>query len=86
MRNLIERYIKNMSKEDIINFANSKNINLNQEELDFLYEFIKKNYESILSNPRLLDINRYQNKFTKENFDKITKVFNEYYTKYGKYL
>ncbi len=43
MFNIIERYINNMSKEDVNNFAIKKNINLNENELDFTDKVIKKN-------------------------------------------
>ena len=86
MYNLIERYITKMTKEDIKNFAIKKNIELSDEELEFTYTFIKKNYKNILSNPKLLDLERYKNNYTKENFSKITKVFQEYSQKYANYL
>ena len=40
MFNIVERYIQKMTKEDVNNFALSKNITLSSEELDFTYEFI----------------------------------------------
>ena len=81
MFNLIERYINRMTKEDINNFAISKDIHLSNEELDFTYDFVKKNYQSFLANPQ-----RYKDHYTKENFSKITKVFSEYFQKYSNYL
>ena len=76
MFNLIERYINRMTKEDVNNFAISKNINLSENELNFTYDFVKN----------LFNINRYKNNYTEENFSKITKVFNEYFQKYANYL
>ena len=86
MHSIIERFISRMTKEDINNFAISKDINLSENELDFTYNFVKKNYKEMLDNPQLFDINRYQNNYTKENFNKIVKVYNEYYNKYSYYL
>ena len=86
MYNIIERYIKNLSKEQVNNFALKNNVNLNGLELDFLYVFIKKNYKEVLANPSLLNLDRYKTKFTEENFVKIKKLFNEYLSKYGSYL
>ena len=86
MFNLIERYILKMTKEDINNFAKSKNINLSENELDFTYEFVKKNYKTMLNNPKLFHIERYRNNYTKENFSKITKVYNEYFQRYSNFL
>lgn len=86
MYNIIERYIKNLSKEQVNNFALKNNVNLSGLELDFLYVFIKKNYKEVLANPNLLNLDRYKTKFSEENFVKIKKLFNEYLSKYGSYL
>lgn len=75
-----------MTKDDVNNFALKKNINLNEDELNFTFNFIKKNYQAILANPKLLDINRYQNFYTNENFVKIKSVYQEFYQKYINYL
>ena len=86
MFNIIERYIKMMSKEDVNKFALKKNINLNEQELDFTYNFIKKNYKDYFNNPKVFDLERYRNIYTEENFSKITKVYKEYTQKYNNYL
>lgn len=86
MFNIIERYILKMTKEDVNNFALSKNIQLSEDELNFTYDFIKKNYKTFLGNPKLFSLERYQNFYTKENFSKITKVYNEYTQRYANYL
>ena len=74
MFNLIEKYIMKLTKDDINNFALKKNITLSEDELDFTYSFIKKNYQEMLKNPHLFDIDRYQNKYHGDNFNKIKKV------------
>ena len=86
MFNIIERYINNMSKEDVNNFAIKKNINLNEHELDFTYKFIKKNWDKILSNPNLLNLERYKSNYSLENYKRINELFNEYYSKYRRFL
>lgn len=86
MFNLISRYMNKITKDDINNFALNKNIYLSDEELLFTYEFIKKNWNQILSNPNMLNLDRYKNKYSEENFNKIKILFNEYYSKYHKYL
>lgn len=86
MFNIVERYMNNLKIEDVDKFAKSKNVNLSNEELTFTYEFVKKNYREILKNPKLFDLDRYQNKYSKENFGKIKKVFIEYFSKYQRFL
>ena len=82
MNMLIDRFMNNLTKEKVLEFANSKEVYLSEEELDFTYQFVKKNYKTILSNPSLLNMDLYKNKFSKENYIKINKIINEYYTKY----
>ena len=86
MFNLISRYMNKITKDDINNFALKKNIHLNEEELNFSYEFVKKNWNQILSNPNMLNLDRYKNKFSEDNFSKIKILFNEYYSKYHRFL
>jgi hypothetical protein len=86
MYQLIKRYMEKLTKEDVNNFAISKNIFLSPEELDFTYVFIKKNWEQVIKNPKLLNLDRYQNHFSRENFSKIKKLFIEYSSKYSSFL
>lgn len=86
MFNIIERYMAKITKEDVNNFAISKNCYLSSEELDFTYLFIKKNWREIIKNPNVFDIDRYKNKFSEENFKKIKQVYKEYFQRFGSML
>lgn len=83
---LIERYINNMSIHDLNNLAISKGIGLSKDELEFSYNYIKKNWKNVLSNYNLFDIDKYKDKFSEDNFIKIKKLIREYTIKYGNYL
>lgn len=82
MFNLVDKFMQNLNTEQVDNFAKSKNVFLSSEELSFTYTFVKKNYKEILKNPNLFDIDRYQSKYSEENFKKIKKVYIEYLSKY----
>ena len=86
MYNIIERYMSMLKKEDVFNFAVSNNIFLSNEELNFTYAFIKKNWQDIVKNPNLFEIERYKNKFSEENFKKVKQLFKEYHQKFGSFL
>lgn len=86
MYNLILRFMNKLTKEDVNNFAISKNVNLSSEELDFVYDFVKKNWEQVIKNPGLLNIDRYKDRFSPENFVKIKKLILEYSSKYQEFL
>ena len=86
MYNIIEKYMNMLKKEDVNNFDINKNIYLSNAELDFTYDFIKKNWKDIIKNPNMLDIDRYKSKFSPENFPKIKQLLKESIQKYGSYL
>lgn len=83
---LIERYINNLDIHDLNNLAISKGIAFSPEELDFSYRFIKQNWQTILANHGVFDIDKYKDQFSEENFVKIKKLIKEYTMKYSHYL
>ncbi len=86
MRNIINNFMNKLKLEDISNFATNKGIILSENELVFTYEFIKKNWESILGNPKLFNIDRYKSNYNPDNFIKIKRIYKEYLQKYSNYL
>ena len=86
MYTLIERYINKLSIDDLNNYLVKKDINLNEDELNFTYNFIKKNWNQILSDPNTFNINNYKDKYTSINFIKMNNLVKEVYFKYRKYL
>ena len=83
---LIERYINNLDIHDLNNLAISNGIAFSPEELDFSYRFIKQNWQTILANHGVFDIDKYKDQFSEENFVKIKKLIKEYTMKYSHYL
>ena len=86
MYNLIKAYMGRMTMNDVNNFAISKNIYLSPEELTFVYDFVSKNWEQVIRNPKLLNLDRYKDRFSEENFKKIKKLFLEYSARYSSYI
>ena len=78
MKKIIESYIINLTRDDINNFSIKNNINLSTSELDFVYFFIKNNYEEILNNPNGFDFNKYKGNFSEESFNKINTLISKY--------
>lgn len=83
---LIERYINKLSISDLNNLAFSKDIILSEDELNFSFSFIKKNWKTVLGNFSLFDFDKYKDNFSEENFIKIKALIKEYTIKYGSYL
>ena len=81
MFQLIKNYVSRMTKEDIVGFLSKNDIFLSDAELDFTYRFIKKNYEALYANPNV-DLSKYKQNYSEENFNKIMKLVSEYKAKY----
>lgn len=86
MFHIIERYINIMNKEDVKKFATKNNINLSEEELEFTFQFVKKNWKTILGNPNSFQFERYKNNYSEENYQKMNRLINEYRVKYQSFL
>ena len=76
--NIVDIYMSNLRKEDIVNFALKKDIRLSSDELDFTYDFIKKHYKEIMNDKYKYNFEDYRSKFSSENFEKINNLIKEY--------
>ena len=76
--NIVDIYMSNLRKEDIVNFALKKDIRLSSDELDFTYDFIKKHYKEVMNDKYKYNFEDYRNKFSSENFEKINNLIKEY--------
>lgn len=83
MYNLVKRYMDNLTIDQVRDFAIKNNVELSEEELTFTYDFVKKNWELIFRNPNLLNLERYKDRFSEANYQKIQKLIQFYYQKYG---
>lgn len=78
MYNIIENYVSKLTKEDIIKYANKNNLTLSNNELNFIYNFIKDNYKDVMKNPNKYDISDYKSIFSEENYIFISNIINKY--------
>lgn len=86
MNNIIEKYVRNMTINDVNSFAFKHGVNLSDKELNFTYKYIKENWQSIIKNPNGVDLDRYSDIFSSENLMKIRALINEYSKKYQSFL
>jgi len=78
MYNIIKNYISILKKEDIIKFANKNNLKVTNDEIDFIYSFIKEKSDYYLKNPNSFDLANYKDKFSKENYIFLNNLINKY--------
>lgn len=83
---IIENYIKNMKKSDITTFAKKNNISLEDNELNIIYETIKKDWYTIIYGNYNEIFEEIKNKINEKNYKKIEELFFYFKNKYQKFL
>ncbi len=76
----LKKYIKNLTKNDIYNLALKQNINLNNIELDKIFEYIQNNNQAYFNNKLSKEkiLSDCKSILTNNNYIKISKLYNEY--------
>jgi len=77
MQNMIKNFVKNMKRDDVVNFIRKKNIVATDEEIDIVYEHMKKYYNVFFDNP-IYYIKLLKGKISDDNYYKILMAFDEY--------
>ena len=86
MNSIISKYMQSLTKEQVKDFAIENHVFLSEDELSFTYDFVKKNWQEVLRNPNGLHLERYQDHFSPENFQKIQQLIPMYLKKYARFL
>lgn len=72
---LIEKYIKQITKEDIKYFANKNGIVLNSQETNIIYNVLKKNWRTLYyGNPKKL-LEQLKKEIKSETFNKLELLY-----------
>ena len=83
---LIEKNIKSLTKEDIINYANSENVKLDNNEINIIYDTIKSDYKTLLYGDSEPIFNNIKSRINPTAYKKIYELYNFYKNKYKNYL
>ncbi|MBQ8892764.1 MAG: DUF2624 family protein [Bacilli bacterium] len=83
---IIDNYIKNLNKNDILLFGQNNNIELSNSELNYIYNEIKNNYKILLSNNYMEVFNKAKDYIDNEKLKKIYNLFINYRLKYNNFL
>lgn len=85
-KHYIEKYINNMSIDDVNKFALENNICLNKNEADIIYECIKNDWETLIYSNQYIVLDKIQNLVSPEIYKKLEELIILYKEKYKKYL
>lgn len=76
-RLLIYQYINKIKKEDIRKYSLTQNINLTDNELDIIYDYIKNKTSKVLDNPEEIFV-EIKDKVSIPIYNKIMELYNKY--------
>lgn len=75
---LIGEYVKRMTKDDIVKFATSQGIMLDNKELDTIYNYVKKYYKTFIwGNPRPI-LDELKSKVKPITYNKIENLYGQF--------
>ncbi len=83
---IIQKYVDMLTKEDIVKFASFQNEILTNNEVDFLYNIIKKEWKTIIFGDYRIILNQYKNNLSVDKWNKIENLIIEYKEKYKSFL
>ena len=83
---MIEKYINNLEKTDIKDYALKENIFLNSNEVDIIYNYIKNDYKTLLYGDSTNIFNNLKSRINPTSYEKIKNLFDFYKEKYKNYL
>lgn len=83
---IIQKYVDMLTKEDIVKFASFQNEILTNNEVDFLYNIIKKEWKTIIFGDYRIILNQYKNNLSVDKWNRIENLIIEYKEKYKNFL
>lgn len=86
MNSLIKQYINKIDINNINDFGIKNGINLNEKELNYLYDVVKNRYEEVLYGDDTAVLKDLKDNLSSDNYEKVVKLYEEYRKKFGSYL
>ena len=75
---LISEYVKRLTKDDIIKFSLNQGVNLDEQELDIIYNHLKNDYKTfIYGNPRPI-LDQIKNEVKPITYNKIENLYQQF--------
>lgn len=78
IKTLIENYVNKLTKEDIILYASKENIAITNDEVDYLYITIKKDYHLFINGNHDEIFEDLKPNVSIEIYNKLVSLYNKY--------
>lgn len=83
---MLDKYINNINKNNINDFALKNNIKLNKDELDLIYKIFKTKNKDLLKGKDIESIDLINKNLTEENKQKVLKLYYYYKDMFTSYI
>ena len=80
-KNIIKMYAYKITKDDIVNFARKENVNITENETNIIFNAIKNDIDTLLSEIAIIYLESYKGKIS----DNLYKKLEDLYYKYEKF-
>ena len=78
MKEKIISFVNKLDKDDIIKLAQDYDIYFSNEEVNFVYDYLKNNINDLVNNPNPDIFDNYKDKFSEINYLKIKSIINQF--------
>lgn len=78
---ILKKYISKLTKQNIKNYLNNQNVNINDNELNTIYYYIKNKSDYFLKGHHQEILNELKTKLEKNTYLKINELYNQYKNK-----
>ena len=73
----IYEYIKKIKKEDIYNYGTRQGIEIDNNDIDIIYNYINDRYDDIINNTDIILL-EVKDKLSVRTYNKLLELFNKY--------
>jgi len=79
-KHFIYEYISRIRKDDIVNYSRRIGVEINNNDLDIIYYYLKNEYKRFFNNPQeiLLEV---KNKISVDTYEILLSLYNKYQDK-----
>ena len=85
-KHYIEKYVNNLTINDVYDYAFKNNVSLTQNEANLIYRNIKDNWKTIIYSDHYIVLNRIKDQLNQSTYLKLEELINFNKNKYKSYI
>jgi len=78
---LVSEYIKRLTRDDVVSFANNQGVVLDDDELEIIYDYVKNKYKTVLYGNARSVLDELKEKVRPMTYQKIETLYLQFKNK-----